>query len=174
MTISSDFTSSFPDLSDLIGKCIVLFVGAYCIRPGRAQHAPTHKAGQQGFTLLEIVVALTIAAIALPVLLQSFSEGTKNQSLIENRTTAIYLLKLRMSEIEMLGEIEAGSEDGEFGANSLFQWSSDISETDTEGLFEVTVVVNWQERGQEKSVELTTYLADRTIEREEETAAGGF
>ena len=77
-----------------------------------------------------------------------------------------------MSEIEMLGEIEAGSEDGEFGANSLFQWSSDISETDTEGLFEVVVTVNWQERGQERGVELTTYLADRTIEREEEAAAG--
>ncbi len=121
---------------------------------------------QQGFTLLEIIVALTIAAIALPALLQAFSQGTKNQSLIENKTTAIYLLKLKMGEIEMLGEIEAGSDDGEFGSNSRFQWTSDIAESDTEGLYEVTVTVNWQERGQDEAVELMTYLADRTIERE--------
>jgi len=131
-----------------------------------------HNKGQQGFTLLEIIVALTIAAIALPALLQAFSDGTKNQSLIENKTTALYLLKLRMAEIEMVGELEAGSDDGEFGSDSRFQWSSDIAESDTEGLYEVTVTVNWQERGHEESVELMTYLADRTIERENALGAG--
>lgn len=125
-----------------------------------------------GFTLLEIVVALTIAAIALPALLRAFSQGTKNQALIENRTTAIYLLKLRMSEIEMLGNLEVGSEEGEFGTNSRFSWVSDISETDTDGLYEVTVTVNWQERGQQKSVELTTYISDKTIEQEENSGEG--
>ncbi|MFC1712089.1 type II secretion system minor pseudopilin GspI [Candidatus Poribacteria bacterium] len=135
-------------------------------------HQITNKEDQQGFTLLEIVVALTIAAITLPVLLQAFSEGTKNQSLIENKTTALYLLKLKMAEIEMLGEIEAGSEDGDFGSNSRFQWTSDITESDTEGLYEVVVTVNWQERGREETVQLTTLLADRNIEREAELAAG--
>ena len=128
----------------------------------------TFAKDQRGFTLLEIIVALTIAAISLPVLLRAFSEGTKKQSLIENRTTALYLLKLRMSEIEMLEELEAGSEEGEFGTDSRFQWTSDIAESDTEGLYEVTVTINWQERGQERSVELTTYLADKNIEQEEE------
>ncbi len=132
----------------------------------------TCRSGQQGFTLLEIIVALTIAAIALPALLQAFSQGTKNQSLIENKTTALYLLKLKMGEIEMLGEIETGSEDGEFGSNSRFQWTSDIVESDTDGLYEVTVTVNWQERGQEETVELMTYLADRNIERENAPGAG--
>ena len=131
---------------------------------------------QRGFTLLEIVVALTIASIALPVLLRAFSEGTKKHSLIENKTTALYLLKLKMSEIEMLGELEVGSEEDEFGSNSRFQWTSDIAESDTEGLYEVTVAVSWQERGQDKSVELTTYLADRNIEQAEQQQqqAGGM
>lgn len=131
------------------------------------------RKNQQGFTLLEIVVALAIAAIALPVLLRAFSEGTKKHSLIENKTTALYLLKLKMSEIEMLGELEAGSEDGEFGSGSRFEWTSDIADTDTEGLYEVTVAVIWQERGQEQTVELTTYIADKYIEREEQQQQGG-
>ena len=115
-------------------------------------------------------MALTIAAIVLPVLIRAFSLGMRNQALIENRTTALYLLKLRMSEIEMLEEYETGTEEGEFGTKSRFQWGSDTSESNTEGLYQVTVTVYWQERGREKSVELTTYIADKNIQQEEETA----
>ena len=125
---------------------------------------------QRGFTLLEIVVALTIAAIALPALLRAFSEGTKKHVLIENKTTALYLLKLRMSEIEMLGNLQIGSEEGEFGTNSRFRWSSEVDETDTDGLYQVTVTVYWQEKGKEENIELTTFIADRNIEQEEEIA----
>lgn len=126
------------------------------------------KKDQKGFTLLEIIVALTIAAIALPVLLKAFSDGTKNQTTIENRTTALYLLKLRMAEIEMLGDLEVGSEEGEFGADSRFTWTSDIVESETEGLYQVTVTVIWQERSRQQSVELSTILADKTIQQEEQ------
>ena len=80
----------------------------------------------------------------------------------------MYLLRLRMSEIEMMGELEAGSEEGEFGTDSRFTWNSDIADSDIEGLYEVTVTVNWQERGQQKSIQVTTYIADRNIEQEEE------
>ena len=129
-------------------------------------------ADQRGFTLLEIVVALTIAAIALPALLRVFSEGTRQHSLIENKTTALYLLKLKMSEIEMMEALEAGSEEGDFGTDSKFTWNSEIAETDTEGLYQITVTINWQERGYEESVELTTYIADKTIEQEESQEQG--
>ncbi len=138
----------------------------------RLRYHITNTKIQRGFTLLEVIVALTIASIALPTLLRAFSEGTKKQSMIENKTTALYLLKLRMSEIEMLGELEVGSEEGEFGSASRFQWSADIVESETEGLYEVTVAVNWQEMGREKVVELTTYIADRNIEQQERSGAG--
>jgi general secretion pathway protein I len=133
-------------------------------------HNIARRKVQGGFSILEVVVALAIAAIVLPVLIRAFSQGTRNQALIENRTTALYLLKLRMSEIEMLGELEAGTEEGEFGTNSRFSWSSDIAESNTEGLYQVAVTVLWQERGKERSVELTTYIADKNIEQEEENA----
>jgi len=125
-----------------------------------------HK-DQRGFTLLEIVVALTISAIALPVLLQAFSQGTKNYSLIENKATAIYLLKLKMAEIEMEGYPELGADEGDFAADSRFKWASEVTETDTEGLRQLTVTIFWQERGQERTVQLSTYISDRSIEQTE-------
>jgi len=123
---------------------------------------------QKGFTLLEVVVALSIAAIAFPALLKAFSEGIKNYSLIENKTTAYYLLKLKMGQTEMLGYPDSGSEEGDFGTDSRFKWATEIVDTDTEGLREITVTITWDERGQEKSLQLSTYLADRAIEQQQD------
>lgn len=121
---------------------------------------------QRGFTLIETVVALAIAAMALPVLLRAFSEGTKRHSMIENKTTALYLLRLKAAEIEMEGYPEVGSAEGEFGTDSRFTWAYEVMETETEGLRAVTITIYWQERGQEKSVQLDTYMSDRTIEQQ--------
>lgn len=128
----------------------------------------TRRKDQRGFTLLETIVALTMAAITLPALLQTFSRGTKAHSLIENKTTAFYLLRLRMAEIEMLEELEPGSEEGEFGTDSRFTWTSDVAETDTEGLYEIIVTVIWEERGRERNIELATYIADKNIEQQQQ------
>ena len=130
------------------------------------------KKVSNGFTLLEVVVALTIAAVAFPVLLKAFSEGTKNHALIENRTTAIYLLRLKMAEMEMEGYSSLSSEEGEFAENSRFRWASQVSDTETEGLSQVTVTVLWDERGKERSVQLTTYMSDRSIATDTEQGQG--
>lgn len=123
---------------------------------------------QNGFTLLEIVVALAIAAIALPMLLKAFSDGTKRYSLIENRTTALYLLRLKMAEIEMNGYSALASEEGDFGTDTRFKWASEVTDTEIDGLKEVTVIITWQERGQEKSIQLSTYMSDRSMPETQE------
>ena len=51
---------------------------------------------KDGFTLVEILVTLTILAAALPALLQAFTAATRNQALSDDSTTALYLLKFRM------------------------------------------------------------------------------
>ncbi len=111
---------------------------------------------------------MAIAAIALPMLLKAFSDGTKRYSLIENRTTALYLLRLKMAEIEMNGYSALASEEGDFGADSRFKWASEVADTEIDGLKEVTVIVTWQERGQEKSIQLSTYMSDRSMPETQE------
>lgn len=126
-----------------------------------------HPQGKRGFTLLEVVVAITIAAIAFPTLLQAFSNGAKQRSIIENRITAIFLLRLRMAEIESAGYSALASEEGDFGTDSRFKWASEVKDSEIEGLKEVTVTITWQERGKDQSVSLTTYMADRSIQQEQ-------
>jgi len=128
----------------------------------------TFLRNNKGFTLLEIVVALAIAAMTLPGLLSAFSNGVRSYSLIENKTTAYYLLRLKMGQVEMTGYPEVGSDEGDFGTDSRFKWATDVTETDTDGLREVKVTILWQERGQERNIELSTYMSDRTIEQQQE------
>ena len=121
---------------------------------------------KNGFTLIEIVVALAILSLALPALLRSFTEAAKGQALAENRTTALYLLKFRMASIELEGYPDIGEEEGEFGEDSRFRWHSDVQDVEseeTEGLRLVTVSVTWQERGKERLISASTYLADRQM-----------
>ena len=121
---------------------------------------------KNGFTLIEIVVALAILSLALPALLRSFTEAAKGQALAENRTTALYLLKFRMASIELEGYPDIGEEEGEFGEDSRFRWHSDVRDVESEeieGLRLVTVSVTWQERGKERLISASTYLADRQM-----------
>lgn len=127
---------------------------------------PQSTTEQHGFTLLEILVTLVILSITLPALLHSFREASRGQAVSEFKTTALYLLKYRMAEIELLGYPDIGEEDGEFGENSRYRWHSDVQDVESEeieGLRHVTVTVTWQQQGQEKWIAMNTYIADRQI-----------
>ena len=125
---------------------------------------------KDGFTLLEIIITLAILSLALPTLLRSFTEAAKGQALAENRTTALYLLKFRMAAIEAEGYPDIGEEEGEFGEDSRFRWHSEVQDVESdeiEGLRLVTVSVTWQERGKERLISTSTYLAERQMPQQD-------
>ncbi len=120
--------------------------------------------GNAGFTLVEILVTLSVLSIALPALMYSFRNAAQGQAVSENRTTALYLLKFRMAEIALDGYPDIGEESGEFGDNSRFRWRSkvqDVVSDEIENLRLITVNLTWQERGREESISVNTYMADR-------------
>ena len=125
---------------------------------------------KDGFTLVEILVTLTILAAAIPALLQAFTTATRNQALSDNSTKALYLLKFRMAEIEMEGYPDAGQESGEFGENTRYLWRSvveDIESEEVENIRRVTVTVTWQHKNRERSMSMSTFMADRQMPQRE-------
>lgn len=121
-------------------------------------------AEDNGFTLVEILVTLAILGAVLPALLYAFASAARTQGLSDNSTTALYLLKFRMAEIEMAGYPDVGQETGEFGNNTRYRWSSvveDIDSEEVENVRRVQVTVTWQHRNRERSMAMNTYIADR-------------
>jgi len=68
-----------------------------------------------GFTLLEVMVALSIVASVMVPLLVSQSEGISIQDETKFRTTAALLAKKKISEIEIKGKDDLITDYGEFG-----------------------------------------------------------
>ena len=132
-------------------------------------------AEKNGFTLVEILVTLAILAAVLPALLNVFTSAARNQALSDNSTTALYLLKFRMAEIEMSGYPEVGEQSGEFGENSRYSWSSvvaDIDSEEVENVRRVQVTVAWQHRSRERSMSMTTFVADRQKSQTQQLGGG--
>ena len=122
------------------------------------------SAEKNGFTLVEILVTLAILAAVLPALLHAFASAARNQGLSDNTTTALYLLKFRMAEVEMGGYPDVGEETGEFGNNTRYRWSTlveDVESEEIENIRRVQVTVMWQHRNRERSMSMNTYIADR-------------
>ena len=121
---------------------------------------------ENGFTLIEILVTLTILTLTMPALVRSFGQAQREQALSENKTTALYLLKYQMALIESEGFPEIGSDSGEFGEGSRYTWTSEITDVQSEeieGLRSINLTVIWQEQGKEKSISVATLMSDRQL-----------
>lgn len=118
---------------------------------GSSNSRAERRAG--GFTLLEILIAFSILAVALVALLQAFSQGLSGLRVAEERATAVMLARSKLAEVGESIPLEELEENGEF-VNG-FEWRLAItSREDTQSsldddtlirLYDVSVVV---ERGE--------------------------
>ena len=115
--------------------------------------------GRAGFTLLEVLVALVIFALACGVLAQIIQTGLRQSAVAESATAATSLARSQLgrvgTELPLLtGEIEGEAEDG-------MRWHTGIrlAEPPNEDLglasYEVQVTVSWGP-GPAEQVTLTT------------------
>ena len=125
---------------------------------------PSEHRGDSGFTLIEILVSLGILAMVLPPLLLTFSNSSRNRATAESRTTAAYLVRDTLAELECAGPPTPGESEGVYEEGARFQWRTTVSATDTEGLYDVVVSVIWMERGEEREFAVRTYLADPALQ----------
>ncbi|KPL08778.1 hypothetical protein AMJ85_07905 [candidate division BRC1 bacterium SM23_51] len=115
-----------------------------------------------GFSLLETLVAVTIFSIAIVALIEGIAASTRAQAWIESENRAIMFAQNILEEIEYVSDLRAATDTGEFpDENGRFSWSSQVLETDLEGLYEVHVVISWMEGQAERAFELVTYLRMR-------------
>ena len=124
------------------------------------------RRGAEGFTLIEILVALSIAAYALVGLLGLINRNIGIVSRDQDITRATLLARQFIAEMEVVEKFpELGFSSGEF--DDRFYWEREVNEVEIlPDVREVRLRVIFDER-QPDAVELLYYIRDRTVPEDE-------
>jgi len=98
----------------------------------------------RGFTLLEVLVALTIVALSLTAVAASMSQMIDAATTMRDRTYASWIAQNKITEIRLANTIpDVGSSTGEveFG-NADWEWRVVISESGIEDFMRIDVSVS--------------------------------
>ena len=113
-----------------------------------------------GFTLLEVMIALSIVSIALVAIIGLMGDYVRNLQTLQERTFAHWVAMNRVVELQLADAWSESSKDKE-GADetSLFpmQWVQSVSETPYELMKKVEIEV-YAQQGDEPLTRLTTYV----------------
>ena len=127
---------------------------------------------ESGFTLLEVLLAIALLAIALPVLLGLRNFDLDLHARAGELTAATLLAQEKLLETELLGVYPIGEVSGDFrnaplGTQSTIQatdravgykWKRTVLPTPLELIREVRVQVSWPRGAAEETVEVSTYV----------------
>ena len=99
----------------------------------------------QGFTLIEVMVALAIVAFSLTAVAASMGQMIDTASAMRERTYASWIAQNKIAEMRLANVIpEVTSTSGEVDyAGTEWAWRAVVSETGVENLFRVDVTVSY-------------------------------
>ncbi len=116
----------------------------------------------RGFTLIEVMIALSILSISLVALLGLNNRNIALAAYSRHLTEATLLARQQTTEMGLSGFLDIGERKGDFGDGSPeYHWTANIKETPFPMIRELAVAVHWKEGGLPEQVSLTTYLFRR-------------
>ncbi|MCK5214226.1 MAG: prepilin-type N-terminal cleavage/methylation domain-containing protein [Candidatus Omnitrophica bacterium] len=108
-----------------------------------------------GFTLLEVMLSLSIVSIALVFILRSFIKFADSQATLTQYTKGCYLLDKKLAEIKSK-PIGAFPKSGQFTKPfEAYNWEID-SQGMASTLNRVKLTVSWQKNNGVRSIDVTT------------------
>ncbi|WP_404342199.1 type II secretion system minor pseudopilin GspI [Pseudoalteromonas mariniglutinosa] len=116
---------------------------------------------QHGFTLLEVMVALAICAMAGIAAMQATGEHINHLTTIEEQTYASWAAENVLVEQRAKGDQQAiknGSKGTETLAGIDWYWRQDVTPTADKSFVKVTINVFTDEQREHAVYELSTYL----------------
>jgi general secretion pathway protein I len=120
---------------------------------------------QRGFSLLEILVAFSILAVSLSILLNIFASGVNSAGVAEDYTAAVQIAESLMAKtgVEtplLVGQVSGTTHDKYSWRVTVQNYNLNSEPMDTTALpaslFKVRVEVNWGEDAQSRQVKLVT------------------
>jgi Tfp pilus assembly protein PilV len=116
-----------------------------------------------GFMLLEVILAVALLAISMFAIIESLSRCLAAARAVQSYSTSEILLANKSFEFRTERPTDILDQEGEFEDYHGFSWSRKLEGTDNEGLWKQTITVYWYERGKlaSDSVVEYRYLPDK-------------
>ncbi len=131
----------------------------------RSRAEASRPSGQAGFTLIEVVIALAIAALGLGALVASVGQGLQNVGAANLYIEATRRAQSRLDSAPLTDPIKAGVTTGDDGGG--FAWRMAIapvgsrpapkgSVKDALTLYDMTVTISWKDGRGQREVSVQT------------------
>lgn len=116
---------------------------------------------QRGFTLVEMLVAVAVLAIAMAAILAGMTRYADNTARLRERTVALWVAHNRLTEIVLQPAWpDVGKSDGEMQmAGRKWKWEVEVKKTDDEHLRRVDIHILSPTR-QGNAAKLSAFVAD--------------
>jgi prepilin-type N-terminal cleavage/methylation domain-containing protein len=119
---------------------------------------------RRGFSLVEVLAAMTIFSVAIVAVLQGLGNSAAFQSQILFEQKASVLAQNILEEMIYSGNWAEGSMSGDFGAGSVeishFAWTTYVDGTGIDYLWQATVEIVWDDGGIEREFRLVTLFSE--------------
>jgi general secretion pathway protein I len=140
------------------------------IKDTGGEGVPPGKHCKNGFTLMEVLVALAILGIGLTIIQELFSGGLRSARISEEYTKAVWYGKAKMEEMLTTKNLAEGVTEDAF--DSQFSWKSEVIKANPsvgqEGnveaslpvnLYKIMVKVTWRSGLGQRNVEMESLRA---------------
>jgi general secretion pathway protein I len=121
-----------------------------------------HARRQNGFTLLETLVAMMILSIALVIIFQQFSGALNAGHTSKSHTLAVWHAREKMDELLLHETLSEEIQEGDFGDGYRWRYRIEPANSDSqlnlEGVatFTISVRVSWKQGQKTKNMEIST------------------
>jgi prepilin-type N-terminal cleavage/methylation domain-containing protein len=126
-----------------------------------------HRTSRRAFTLIEVLAAMLLIAIVLPVVMQGITAGAGSSSTTRRRTEASGLAEAKLGELIATGDWQGGVLSGDFSPDwSDYKWQATVTawtqDTTNSNLQEIDLRVFWKADNREDSVTVASLAYNRT------------
>ena len=119
----------------------------------------------RGFTLMEVMVALAILAIALAAIIKSTAENITNTAYLRDKTLAHWIAMNKLTELQVMDVWQTGKADGKTDfAERTWGWRTEIKNTAVGTVRRVEVDVFREGEKDHPLATLTGFLGSPTLE----------
>ncbi len=117
---------------------------------------------QQGFSLLEVLVAFAILALAVATILSLFASGLRNTAVAADYARALTLAESQLATLQGVDVtqlnigVSEGSDEGFIWQYRISPYGEPASVAQHAPLYHIEVQVNWGEGDRQRYVQLST------------------